>query len=52
MKKYISEREGQLDFFEKYNINFENNNDEDILKILLMEYIMVVFLNLNSILMI
>ena len=32
MNNYLTEREGQLDFFEKYNINFENNNEEDILK--------------------
>ena len=32
MKIYNTEREGQLDFFEKYNINFENNENEEILK--------------------
>lgn len=32
MKNYLTEREGQLDFFETYSINFENNYGEEILK--------------------
>jgi hypothetical protein len=31
-KKYNSEREGQLDFFDKYNIRYDTNENEDIVK--------------------
>lgn len=30
MKQYIDEKEGQIDFFEKYNITPENNDNEEI----------------------
>ena len=31
-KEYISEREGQLDFFEKYHINYGTNENAEVLK--------------------
>lgn len=32
MKNYINEKEGQLDFFKIYSINFENNFDDTVIK--------------------
>ena len=31
-KQYLTEKEGQLDFFQQYSINFENNYGEEIIK--------------------
>jgi len=31
-KNYITEKEGQLDFFERYHIRYDTNNSEEVLK--------------------